>query len=81
MNLEQAYFLPHLQASIEVMRTNLPTRTAMRAPGVVQASLVMESIIDTVARAANLDPELVRQVRMTTQSLLSRYHSNIVSRD
>lgn len=63
-NLEQAYFIPHFDASIEVLRTNLPTSTAMRGPGVVQASFIMESILNHVAAdlAGRLTPEEVRRV-------------------
>jgi len=63
-NLEQAYFIPHFDASIEVLRTNLPTSTAMRGPGVVQASFIMESILNHVAAelAGHLTPEEVRRV-------------------
>lgn len=63
-NLEQAYFIPHFDASIEVLRTNLPTSTAMRGPGVVQASFIMESILNHVAAdlADRFTPEEVRRV-------------------
>jgi len=63
-NLEQAYFIPHFDASIEVLRTNLPTSTAMRGPGVVQASFIMESILNHVAAdlAGRFTPEEVRRL-------------------
>lgn len=68
-NLEQAYFIPNFDASIEVLRTNLPTSTAMRGPGVVQASFIIESILDDVAArlGSHFTPEEVRRVNFFRQ--------------
>jgi abscisic-aldehyde oxidase len=65
---EQAYHIPNLHATIEVLRTNLPTATAMRAPGVTQASFLMESIMERIALETGLDPEAVRSANMIRPS-------------
>ena len=62
VNLEQAYYIPHLSASIDVLRTNLPTSTAMRAPGAIQASFFIESVLDHIATEMGKAPEDVRAV-------------------
>jgi xanthine dehydrogenase molybdopterin-binding subunit B len=61
VNLEQAYYVPHAAFDVEVLRTNLPTSTAMRAPGVAQASFIMESVMDHIAAATGLGGEAVRE--------------------
>ena len=60
--LSQAYRLPHLRVSSEALLTNLPTRTAVRGPGEIAASYVIETVLEHVAHATGLDAELVRRV-------------------
>lgn len=66
VNLEGAYHIPHFDAAVEVLRTNLPASTTMRAPGVVQAAFLMESVLehvaaDMAARGGDMSPEAVRR--------------------
>ncbi|MGZ5503945.1 MAG: xanthine dehydrogenase molybdopterin binding subunit, partial [Chthoniobacterales bacterium] len=60
-HLDNAYYIPHVAFSGTVMKTNLASNTAFRGFGGPQGMLVMEEIIDRVARATGLTPELVRQ--------------------
>jgi xanthine dehydrogenase molybdopterin binding subunit len=60
-HLDNAYYIPHVEFSGCVAKTNLASNTAFRGFGGPQGMLVMEEIIDRVARATGLPPELVRQ--------------------
>ncbi|KAL2608710.1 hypothetical protein R1flu_027283 [Riccia fluitans] len=50
----------------KICRTNLPTRSMMRAPGEVQGNFFAESIIEHVASFLGLDPAKVREVNLHT---------------
>jgi xanthine dehydrogenase molybdopterin binding subunit/xanthine dehydrogenase small subunit len=60
-HLDNAYYIPRVEFSGQVAKTNLASNTAFRGFGGPQGMLVMEEIIDRVARATGLPPELVRQ--------------------
>ena len=50
-SIDQTYYAPHFDAHARYYRTNTLTRTAARAPGDVQSTYVMETIIEHVANA------------------------------
>jgi xanthine dehydrogenase molybdopterin binding subunit len=60
-HLDNAYYIPHVEFSGTVAKTNLASNTAFRGFGGPQGMLVMEEIIDRVARAVGLPPEVLRQ--------------------
>ena len=60
-HLDNAYYIPHLEFSGRVAKTNLASNTAFRGFGGPQGMLVIEEIIDRVARATGRAPEVVRQ--------------------
>ena len=60
-HLDNAYFIPHVEFRGQVAKTNLASNTAFRGFGGPQGMLVIEEIIDRVARATGLAPEVVRQ--------------------
>jgi xanthine dehydrogenase molybdopterin binding subunit len=60
-HLDNAYYFPHVEFSGRVARTNLSSNTAFRGFGGPQGMLVIEEIMDRVARSLGLSPELVRQ--------------------
>ncbi|KAK6235333.1 hypothetical protein SCA6_010670 [Theobroma cacao] len=53
-----------LAFDIKVCKTNLPSRSAMRAPGEVQASFIAEAIIEHVASALPLGVDSVRNINL-----------------
>ncbi|MEY2501693.1 MAG: xanthine dehydrogenase large subunit [Verrucomicrobiota bacterium] len=59
-HLDNAYYIPTVEFSGRVAKTNLASNTAFRGFGGPQGMLVIEEIIDRVARATGLAPELVR---------------------
>jgi xanthine dehydrogenase molybdopterin binding subunit/xanthine dehydrogenase small subunit len=60
-HLDNAYYIPNVEFSGAVVKTNLASNTAFRGFGGPQGMLVIEEIIDRVARRTGLAPELVRQ--------------------
>ncbi|MEP6955310.1 MAG: xanthine dehydrogenase molybdopterin binding subunit [Chthoniobacterales bacterium] len=60
-HLDNAYYIPHVDFSGTVARTHLASNTAFRGFGGPQGMLVIEEILDRVARTLGLPPEIVRQ--------------------
>ena len=58
---DNCYYIANYQSLATVCKTNKPTTTSMRAPGVVQSVLVMETVIEHVASELNMDPMAVRE--------------------
>ena len=61
LHLDNAYFIPHVEFRGQVAKTNLASNTAFRGFGGPQGMLVIEEILDRVARRLGLPPELVRE--------------------
>ncbi len=59
-HIDNCYFVPHLEVTGRVAKTNKTSQTAFRGFGGPQGMLVMEEVIDRVARSLNLSPEKVR---------------------
>jgi xanthine dehydrogenase molybdopterin binding subunit len=60
-HLDNAYYIPHVEFSGIVVKTNLPSNTAFRGFGGPQGMLVIEEIIDRIARRTGIAPEIVRR--------------------
>jgi xanthine dehydrogenase large subunit len=60
-HLDSAYYLPAVRFTGRVAKTNLASNTAFRGFGGPQGMLVIEEIIDRVARQIGLPPEIVRE--------------------
>jgi len=60
-HIDNCYRVPHLRVRGRVARTHLPSNTAMRGFGGPQAMVVVEEVVDRVARTLGLPPEVVRQ--------------------
>ncbi|HVF35641.1 MAG TPA: xanthine dehydrogenase molybdopterin binding subunit [Candidatus Saccharimonadia bacterium] len=61
VHVDNAYFTPNVEVTGWLARTNLASNTAFRGFGGPQGMLVGEEIIDRVARALGLAPDLVRE--------------------
>ncbi len=59
-HLDNAYYIPNVEFSGRVVKTNLASNTAFRGFGGPQGMLVIEEILDRIARATGLAPEAVR---------------------
>jgi len=60
-HLDNCYYIPHVEFQGRVARTNLSSNTAFRGFGGPQGMLIIEEIIDRVARRLGLSPEVVRE--------------------
>ena len=60
-HLDNGYYLPAIQFTGRVAKTNVTSHTAFRGFGGPQGMLVMEEIMDRVARSLGLPPETVRE--------------------
>ena len=60
-HLDNCYYLPQVEFQGQVAKLNVSSNTAFRGFGGPQGMLVIEEIIDRVARRLNLAPEIVRE--------------------
>jgi xanthine dehydrogenase molybdopterin binding subunit/xanthine dehydrogenase small subunit len=60
-HLDNAYYIPAVEFRGQVAKTNLSSNTAFRGFGGPQGMLVIEEILDRVARCLALPPEIVRE--------------------
>lgn len=60
-HLDNSYFIPAVEFSGQVAKTNLASNTAFRGFGGPQGMLVIEDIIDRIARRLGKSPEEIRE--------------------
>jgi xanthine dehydrogenase large subunit len=60
-HLDNAYYIPAVDFSGRVAKTNVTSHTAFRGFGGPQGMIVIEEIIDRIARRLGLPPEMVRE--------------------
>jgi xanthine dehydrogenase large subunit len=60
-HLDNSYYIPAVEFRGQVAKTNLSSNTAFRGFGGPQGMLVIEEILDRVARRLGLPPEVVRE--------------------
>ncbi len=60
-HLDNAYYLPAVHFTGRIAKTNVASNTAFRGFGGPQGMLIIEEIIDRVARTLGLPPEAVRE--------------------
>ncbi|HOX59146.1 MAG TPA: xanthine dehydrogenase molybdopterin binding subunit [Candidatus Paceibacterota bacterium] len=60
-HLDNAYYIPAVEFRGQVAKTNLSSNTAFRGFGGPQGMVVMEEILDRIARQLGLPPEVVRE--------------------
>jgi len=60
-HLDNAYFIPAMECRGRVVKTNVTSHTAFRGFGGPQGMLVIEEILDRIARRTGLAPEEVRE--------------------
>jgi xanthine dehydrogenase large subunit len=61
MHIDNAYYIPHLQVTGRIAKTNRVSNTAYRGFGGPQGMVICEEIIDRVARHLGLPTEVVRE--------------------
>ncbi len=60
-HLDNSYYIPHVEFSGQAMKTNVASNTAFRGFGGPQGMLVIEEVLDRVARRLGKTPEEVRE--------------------
>lgn len=60
-HIDNAYYIPNIEVSGRTAKTNITSQTAFRGFGGPQGMLVIEEIMDRIARATGLPPEVVRE--------------------
>ena len=79
-HLDNAYYLPAVHFTGRVAKTNTTSHTAFRGFGGPQGMLVIEEIVDRVARKCGLAPEVVRERNLyhgTGETNRTHYHEDI----
>ncbi|MET0593140.1 MAG: xanthine dehydrogenase molybdopterin binding subunit [Polyangiaceae bacterium] len=61
LHIDNCYAIDDLRVTGRVVRTNTPSNTAMRGFGGPQAMVIIEDIVDRVARTVGIDPKEVRE--------------------
>ncbi|KAJ4724641.1 putative Aldehyde oxidase [Melia azedarach] len=66
-----------LDSDVKVCKTNLPSRTAVRAPGEVQGSFIAEAIIEHVASTLSMEVDSVRSINLHTYDSLNLFYNGV----
>lgn len=61
LHVDSTYYIPHITVRGRITKTHKVSNTAFRGFGGPQGMLVIEEIIDRIARVLNLPPETVRE--------------------
>ncbi|MDQ4120066.1 MAG: xanthine dehydrogenase molybdopterin binding subunit [Acidobacteriota bacterium] len=61
VHIDNAYYIPNVEVFGRIARTNKTSNTAFRGFGGPQGMIVIEDILDRIARTLNLPPEVVRE--------------------
>ena len=61
LHVDNAYYIPHLTVRGQIVKTHKVSNTAFRGFGGPQGMVVIEEIVDRVARTLNLPPDGVRE--------------------
>jgi xanthine dehydrogenase large subunit len=64
MHVDNAYFLEHVEIVSHRCRTHTVSNTAFRGFGGPQGMMVIEQVLDSIARALQLDPLAVRRANL-----------------
>ncbi|KAE8656722.1 Indole-3-acetaldehyde oxidase [Hibiscus syriacus] len=65
-----------LSFDIKLCKTNLPSRSAMRGPGEVQAAFIAEAIIEHVASTLSIEVDTVRSINLHTYNSLGLFYKS-----
>eukprot|EP01065_Artemidia_motanka_P037913 TRINITY_DN46804_c0_g1_i1.p1 TRINITY_DN46804_c0_g1~~TRINITY_DN46804_c0_g1_i1.p1 ORF type:complete len:1341 (+),score=410.78 TRINITY_DN46804_c0_g1_i1:79-4023(+) len=59
-----AYDVPNYRSQVAMVKTNNPSATAVRAPGLMQACVISETIMDAISQELGLSGEQVREASL-----------------
>ncbi len=61
LHVDNAYYIPNLEVRGRIVKTNKASNTAFRGFGGPQGMIVMEDIVDRIARTLEIPPEVIRE--------------------
>jgi xanthine dehydrogenase large subunit len=61
LHVDNAYYIPHLLVEGRIAKTNRVSNTAYRGFGGPQGMIVIEEVVDRIARVLKLPPDVVRE--------------------
>jgi len=61
VHIDNAYYIPHIEVRGRIAKTNKTSNTAFRGFGGPQGMVVIEDIMDRIARTLDLPPDVVRE--------------------
>ncbi len=61
VHIDNAYYIPHIEVRGRIAKTNKTSNTAFRGFGGPQGMIVIEDILDRIARTLHLPPDVVRE--------------------
>ncbi|XP_059174525.1 xanthine dehydrogenase/oxidase-like [Physella acuta] len=70
--LDAGYFCPNWQVRLQQMRTNKAVGAATRGPGAVPAALIMETVLEHLAKELNWHPVLFKEVNIYQQGQVAQ---------
>jgi xanthine dehydrogenase large subunit len=80
-HIDNAYHLPNVEVRGRVAKTNKISNTAFRGFGGPQGMLVIEEIVDRIARTLGLAPEDVRTANLYRPGHTTHYEQEVVHAD
>lgn len=81
LHIDNAYYIPHIEVRGNIAKTNKVSNTAFRGFGGPQGMIVIEEIMDRIARSLNLPPEIIRERNFyhgTAETNTTHYGQEIV---
>jgi xanthine dehydrogenase molybdopterin binding subunit/xanthine dehydrogenase small subunit len=76
-HLDNAYYIPNFEATATVCRTHKTSQTAFRGFGGPQGMLVIEDVMDRIARTLGLPPEIVRERNFYREGHTTHYGQQV----
>jgi xanthine dehydrogenase molybdopterin binding subunit/xanthine dehydrogenase small subunit len=76
-HLDNAYYVPNLEATCAVCCTHKTSQTAFRGFGGPQGMLVIEDVLDRIARTLGLPPETVRERNFYREGHTTHYGQHV----
>jgi xanthine dehydrogenase large subunit len=76
-HLDNCYFLPAVEATGLICRTNKTSQTAFRGFGGPQGMVVIEEVLDRIARILSLPPEQVRERNFYREGNTTHYGQTV----
>eukprot|EP01136_Pigoraptor_vietnamica_P019509 Opistho-1_new@67202 len=74
---DNAYYAPNWKVTGYLCQTNLPSNTAMRAPGCVPAIFIIETVMDQVAKSLGVDPDALRFANLVQNGSVTPYGQTV----